>query len=216
MSRGLPTNTAAEMIASYVEVLIFAKLEFPDVSSSGDSILYLHNGLGTYTWGGKDWEGLGDFGGVSSVEEAEDVKPYSITLTLSGLDSALVGEALTRNYYLRPVTLYLGALDSSDELVDPPFQIWAGHMDVMDLSSGSTSESGDIISLTCESELALFERSSNQKYTNQMLQGKYSGDLFYEFLPDIDGAKIQWRGDSNSIIGVPGHEDAIPPDIHLR
>jgi len=198
MSRAFPAATAAAFALPHVSVITFAKLEF----ASGTS--YVHNGLGTYTWGGFDWLGVGDFGSVSRLEEGSDVSPYGITLTLSALDATMAGVALTEDYFMRGVTIYIGALSADDVLLNDPLQIWAGVMDVMTLTVGS--ESGDSITLVCESELAAFERSSGLRYTTQAQQRFYSGDLFFEFLPMIEGAKIRWRDNkSDSIAGGPNY-----------
>lgn len=175
---------------------MFAELDF----SSG--ILYVHDGLGTYTWGGEDWLGVGDFGSISSIEEGSEISAYSINLTLSALDSTMAGAALTEDYFMRDVTIYMGILDEDDALVDTPVQVWAGFMDVMSITAGASG--GDSISLTCESELGKFDRSSNLKYTHANQQKKDSTDLFFEFLKDIEGVKISW-GKAGSGTGVGGN-----------
>jgi hypothetical protein len=162
-------------------------------------IVRIHNSLGTYTWGGEDWVGIGSLGTVSQLEEGADVSPYGITLTLSALDADVSGAALDENYFMRPVEIYIGALSADDELLNAPLQMWAGHMDVMNVTAGAEN---DQITIKCESELAAFDRSSNLKYTNQSQQEFYPGDLFFNFLPKIEGAKIRWRDrSSDSIAG---------------
>jgi hypothetical protein len=174
---------------------MFAELDF----SSGT--LYVHDGIGTYTWGGEDWLGVGDFGSISSIEEGSEVSPYSISLTLSALDTTMAGAALTEDYFMRDVTIYMGILDEDDALIDTPVQVWAGFMDVMTITAGSSG--GDSISLTCESELGKFDRSANLKYTHANQQKKDSTDLFFNFLKDIEGIKISW-GKATGGTGVGG------------
>ena len=120
MSRGFPDDVATALAQQNVAIVTFAKLEFPS------GTVYLHNSLGSYTWGGHDWLGVGDLGSISQVEEGLDVSPYAITLTLSGLDATISGAALTEDYYLHGVTVYLGVLDTDDVLIDTPTQIWGG------------------------------------------------------------------------------------------
>ena len=75
-------------------------------------------------------------------------------------------------------------------------------MDVMSVSAGAEN---DVITVKCESELSAFDRSSNLKYTTQAQQDLHPGDLFFNFLPKIEGAKIRWRDNkSDSIAGQPG------------
>ena len=195
MSRGFPAAVLTALSSQHVSLVTFAKLEFPS------GTLYVHNSLGTYTWGGNDWLGTGDLGEISQLQEGAEVSPYKITLSLSGLDSTISGAALTEDYYLQPVNVYLGALASDDTLIADPTIVWEGAMDQMELSVGA--EGGDAIVLTAESELARFDRASNLKYTDAQLQTDFSGDLAFEFMSDIEGSKIRW-GDasSDSVAGI--------------
>ena len=197
MSRNFPSNVLTALAANHVATVTFAKLEF----SSGT--LYLHNSIGTYTWGSQNWLGTGDLGNVSAIEEGAGVSPYKITLSLSGIDSTISNAALTEDYYMRGVTLYLGALDANDDLLADPTEVWAGFMDQLNVSVGA--DGGDAIELIAESELAKFERASNKRYTDSNQQATHSADVFFEFLQDIDGIKVRW-GDRNSDSGA-----GIPP-----
>lgn len=184
MSRGFSSAINTALQASVVNPVMFAELAF----SSGT--LYVHDGIGTYTWGSQDWLGVGDFGAISNVEEGAEVSPYSLTLTLSGIDAGLISTALTENYYMRDVSIYLGLLDEDDTLIDTPTQIWSGFMDVMSVTAGAAG--GDKIVLSAESELSRFDRSANLRYTDTMLKKRNASDKFFEFLKDIDGVKVLW------------------------
>ena len=202
MSRGFPAAVATALAQQNVAIVTFAKLEFPS------GTVYLHNSLGSYTWGGQEWLGVGDLGSISQVEEGLDVSPYAITLTLSGLDATISGAALTEDYYLHGVTVYLGALNTDDVLIDTPTQIWAGFMDQMNMTVGA--DGGDAIQLVAESELSRFNKSLNLMYTNTAQQERSTGDLFFNFLHRIEGAKINWgsRKPGSSTLGAP----VIDPD----
>jgi hypothetical protein len=195
VSRAFPASAAAAFIQPNVSVVTFAMLDF----ASG--IIRVHNSIGTYTWGGFDWLGVGDFGEISKLEEGADISPYGIVLTLSGLDINLMSVALTQDYFRRPAEIYIGALSADDELLGEPLIMWAGYMDVMSVSAG---DDNNAVTINCESELQDFEKSSNLKYTTQTQQGFHTGDIFFDFLPEIEGAKIRWRdSNSDSIAGSP-------------
>jgi len=184
MSRGFPTAVSTALAQNHVSIVTFAKLEFPS------GTVYVHNSLGTYTWGGQDWLGVGDLGSISQVEEGVDISPYAITLTLSGLDATISGAALTEDYFMHPVTVYMGVLNADDSLIADPTQIWAGFMDQMNVSLGA--DGGDAIQLIAESELSRFDSSANLMYTNAAQQEKSSGDLFFSHMHKIEGVKINW------------------------
>lgn len=194
MSRGFSSAINTALQSSTVRLVTFVDLDF----SSGT--IYAHDGIGTYTWGGNDWIGVGDFGGISSVEEGSEVSPYSLNLTLSGLDAGLVATALTENYFMRNVNVYLGLLDDNDALIETPTQIWSGFMDVMSVTAGASG--GDTITLTAECELGRFDRSANLRYTDTMLRKRDADDKFFEFLKDIEGVKVSWgKNSSANLVG---------------
>lgn len=200
MSRGFSSAINTALQSSTVRLVTFAELDF----ASG--ALYVHDGLGTYTWGGNNWLGVGDFGGISSVEEGAEVSPYSLNLTLSGLDAGLVSTALTESYFMRDVNVYLGLLDANDALIETPTQIWSGFMDVMSVTAGASG--GDSITLTAESELGRFDRSANLRYTDTMLRKRDSDDKFFEFLKDMEGVKVSWgKKTSDNLAGSSGGRD---------
>jgi hypothetical protein len=205
MSRGFPTNVATALAQQHVAIVSFAKLEFPS------GTVYVHNSLGTYTWGGQDWLGVGDLGSISPVEEGIDVSPYAITLTLSGLDATISGAALTEDYFMHPVTVYMGVLDADDSLLADPTPIWSGFMDQMNLSVGS--DGGDAIQLIAESELSRFDVARNLMYTNAAQQERYSGDLFFSHIHKVQGAKFDWGAKSAGSAGVTEVDTGTTPTI---
>jgi hypothetical protein len=209
MSRSFSTSVKNALKSQTVRIVMFAELDF----SSGT--LYVHDGIGTYTWGSQDWLGVGDFGSISSIEEGSEISPYSINLTLSALDTTMSGAALTEDYFMRDVTVYMGVLDENDSLLDTPVQVWSGFMDVMSVTAGSGG--GDSITLTCESELGKFDRSANLKYTHANQQKKDSSDLFFEFLKDIEGVKISWgKASSEQLVGSSSGQYGNIPNFNFH
>ncbi len=221
MSRDLASNTAISYSASNVFPITFVKLEFLP-PNDGVGTIRLHNGLGTYTWddgsGNQSWLGTGDLGQISKIQEGEEVSPYGIQLTLSGLDPDLVGEAIKESYYQRPVTLYVGALNDSDQLVATPDVMWTGFMDLMTASVGA--EGGDSLVLNCESELAMFERSRNLLFTNssqQLISTNTPPDTFFNQLQDMEDLTLAWGNKGSRIAGkTPGFDSAPFDDLDLE
>ena len=63
------------------------------------------------------------------------------------------------------------------------------------------SDQGDIITMTCESQLSLLQRSRNLMFTNTWQQSRYSGDKFFNLLAFIEGVKVEWKG-KGGVIGA--------------
>ena len=180
---------------------MFAELKFDAAT------LYLHDGIGTHTWGGHDWLGVGDFGSVELIEEGEQATPFAVRLKLSGLDTTIATSALTENYFLRDANLYIGFLDTANVLVDTPDLIWAGQMDVMDVQAGTESA----VMLTCESYLAKLDRINGKLFSDAEQKNLYATDSFFTFLPRMQELKLIWAetragsmGNDRSIAGRHG------------
>ncbi len=185
--RNLTASLVTESLQQHWINVVFVKLEF----DSGD--LFVHNGIGTYVWGGDTWLGVGDFGSIGTVEEGPHISPYELILVLSGLNTQVADEALNQDYYLRPITVYMGALDTTDTLVADPDEIWSGKIDQMDAVVGSANT----ITITCESDLAIFDKVNGKRFSDEALQGDFTGDLLLQYVDQMEDATIVWRGSKN-------------------
>ena len=110
MSRDISATNLAEINAPHLYGVDMVKLEF-------GTPVYCHSGIGTITYGGNDYVGVGQFGSVSNAKESENLTPSPLTLTLSGVDSSLIAEALDSGTYGDVVTIYHGYRQDDGNLV---------------------------------------------------------------------------------------------------
>lgn len=199
--RALSTAVITEIESATLRFVLFVKLEF----DSGT--IYLHNGIGTLTWGSNDWLGVGDFGSIEQIEEGVELSPYSLVLLLSGLDSSLMDEAMNQDYYLRPITLYFGSLDTSTgALVDDPDELWSGKMDTAEVSIGTVNG----IRLTCESDFAVFDKANQSRFSDAHQQRDYSGDLIFQYMEQMVDTVVVWGGKKMVVGGnSPQYTDSV-------
>lgn len=190
-------NTSAAAItalrAASGRVVWFAELLF----DSG--ALRLHTNLGPITWNALTWSGAGDLASIGGIEENFDLNPTRLDLGLSGVPASVINIALTESYTNRGVKVWLGALDESGVLVVDPLLMFAGRM--MNMSVELAGENGDAIQVTCESSLAIGDRSPGKRWTEGELQSQYAGDLGLAYLAKVVNAKVLWRGNRNALIG---------------
>lgn len=196
MARGLSTSLTTAITSPSCHIVTFASLAF----STGT--VYVHNDIGTITWSGQDWLGVGSLGSVGRIQEGSALSPYGVQLVLTGVDPDdisgapswpdFVQEFLNNDYAMREVVLYVGARDIlTHAMLADPDEIWRGYMENATFTVAKSS--GDAIVIECESELALLDRASNLIYSDAKLQQEYSGDLFFEFLPQMENAQPPWR-----------------------
>jgi hypothetical protein len=170
--------------AAHVEPVMFVTLEFPS------GVLRMHTRTGTIAWGGNDYLGVGKLGNIEAIQEDPQLRPSSVRLVLSGVDSALMSSAITEDYHGRPVVIYHGFMDTTTlALVANPETIFRGIMDYMTCDLGRNS--GSIV-VQCESEMALWARTRELSYTHESQQLVYPGDRFFDQVPFMQSKQIDW------------------------
>jgi hypothetical protein len=147
-----------------------------------------HDGIGTLSWGGNDYDGVGQFGGIEIAEESIDLIAMPLRLKLSGVDASLVATAMDEVYQGRQATLYFGLVDASThQLIDTPEVLWEGMMDQMTVN---LADGVGEINLSCEHRLRREPRIA--RYTHEDMQLQYPGDRFFDLLPAIAGYRGKW------------------------
>ncbi|WP_249732000.1 hypothetical protein [Roseococcus sp. SDR] len=145
-------------------------------------------GLGDLEWAGKTFEGVGDLGAMSDVEETVELRAVRLDLTLSPVPQEVVDIALAeRSYRLRPAKLWIALLGEDGAFVSDPFPLWSGIMDTMEVVDGAQPR----VTLSCESRLVDLERAEVRRYTDADQQAEYPGDRFFEYVPALQEAEIR-------------------------
>lgn len=155
--------------------------------------MYACTGTRTYTWGGNDWLGIGEISGISDIAHASDIAARPLTLTASGVDSFIVQPALSRtNYKHRQVAIYRGFLDTDENLIDDPYTVWKGRMDV---GSFAADKGSAFVQMRCEPLAADLLRANVSRYSDQDHQQRWPGDRFFEYLPQMADKDVVWGRD---------------------
>ena len=191
MSRGLSATNLGAVDGAVVRPVVFCELHY----DSPTGTLYLHDNIGEITaddWGGtsRTWSGLGDFGSISTIEEGSDISPYKVDLVLSGIDADIAAASLTDDTILREVYLLIGFIGLDRVVLDDPHPMWSGKIDDVQMAIGAES----VIRVSCESQLAAFEKTNGRLQNDADHQAEFSGDLFYKYLPQMVEAKFRWGG----------------------
>lgn len=143
--------------------------------------VYLWSGMGSLSWNGQTWIGLGALGGISPLEDAGTVEARGITLTLSGIDPAILPDALAEMQLGLAVTVYL-ALFNEGVVIADPITAWAGRMDqpTVDVDGQKAT-----LSINCENRLVDMNVAVDRRYTAEDQQLDYPGDLGLNFVNEI-------------------------------
>lgn len=183
MSRDISAANLAEINASHLHEVILVKLEF-------DTPVYVHSGIGTIVYDSNSYLGVGAFGSVTNTSETEVLRPTSLTLTLSGVDSNMVAEALDAGNYGDVVTIYEGYRQDDGTLVADPWIVWRGKYEYASIGSGVES----VVSLTLQNDLAVLGEIDGSRYTDEEQQAKFTGDTGFKFVSAMASVELLWGG----------------------
>jgi len=183
MTRGLSTNNEAAVVADTIAPLLFVEMDF------GSGFSRAHSGIGTITWGGYDWLGVGTLGSISAIEDSAELQRQTVSFTINGIPSEWRSIVLDESYQGRSAKVYLGFLDTSTYiLTDDPALLYIGKMDVASIKQGAEMS----ITITAESRIAAWNRPMVRRYTNNEQQFRFTGDKGLEFIDQASRKEINW------------------------
>ena len=185
MSRDI--TTSVQNIIDSAEVQPFLLFEGEFVSG----YVRAWSGYGDLSWDGKTWTGTGTLLNISDIQENSDGAAQGITATLSGIPSSMISLALSDVQQGASGKVWLGFLDNG--IVSDPVFLFEGRLDVPVIKEDAELAS---ISISYESRLIDLKRSREIRYTDEVQQALYPGDLGCEYVMSIQDANIIW-GRSN-------------------
>ena len=199
MSRDIGATNLAALALNHIHPVILVKLEFT-------TPVYVHNGIGTITYDSNDYLGVGTFGSISNTTERLKVSPTAVTLSLSGIDSALITEALDSGSFGDVVTIYDGFRQDDGTLIADPFQRWRG---TFDHASASTDEQS-VVSMVFQSDHSVLGKISGRRFSNEDHLAEYPSDTGFQFAAGLAGLKLAWGGRVITTDGGAGGGNPIP------
>lgn len=165
--------------------VIFVALAFPS------GTVRVHNSVGTITWGGNDWLGVGAFGNIDAMEESIELVDNPILLTLSSITQEIIDAVKVDDIFGRDADVYLGALNDDGELEGTPTNWISGYMETPSLSIGQENA----VLIQMQTRAARLKQRNNKRFTIEDHQKDYPGDLFFEYLHYVIDAKVEWGGE---------------------
>lgn len=181
MPRGLSTDFINALTAEEIKPFYAVQLELDD------GPLRLWTGYGNATINSNMFLGAGNLLGFSGFEEVNDLSAKSITITLDGLDEAILSLALSTPIRNRKVRVYFGVIDGSGTFHS--VEIFTGRANKIPFEDNG--ETGTV-QLEVDSKLVILEKASNWRYTHESHQSRHPGDTFFSFVADLQDKDIIW------------------------
>lgn len=182
--RNIGPDIVAQLRSSPIRPFILCDIEF------ADQWLHAWSGIGSLGINGNTYLGVGTLGKVSTISETSDIRANGLDLTLSGVPSNLVMEALGECQQGQPVIVSLGFMDASWQIIDQPVLLFRGSMDAVSIKEGTDTCS---IIVSAESRMTDLRRPRVRRYTDDDQQRTAPGDRGFEFVPMVQ----DWNGNWN-------------------
>ncbi len=184
MRTALDPSFAAALSAGVLVPAFFAKLTF----ASGT--YYAWSGYGNIVWNGQTFLGVGQLAEVGKVKESDDVRAEGMTLKLSGIDAALLGDCLNDIVALAPATVWIGLFNqTTGSLIGTPATLFDGVVDVPTISPGTDEIS---ITLNLENRMILLQRASARRYTTADQHISYPDDTSMGWVESLNDQALIW------------------------
>lgn len=181
MSRQLSAPNLAEVALQHLQPVLLVRIDFT-------TPVYAHSGIGTITFDGNDYLGVGDFGGVGEIREAETLGPNPIRLELTGLNSSYVAEALSSGNYGDMLFIYMGYRNDAGALVADPWPVASGKYEYASVVTGATTT----ISITAQHSLSVLDGIDGAKFTDEDQRTRYVADRGFQFVSDSANVVLYW------------------------
>lgn len=182
-------NTTQRSLASGKSVF-YGELYYADFLTTDG---YYWDGFGNLSAYGQTWIGAANVVTRSEIPFGIDDDAGQVTLTMSGVDSAIVARvrASETEIYGRGITIWGQFFDEALQISDTRFLLFQGTMDVPTYQANSTSER--TITIPCEGEWADRNGAASTFFSDLDQQRRYPGDRGCEYVYRYGpGVKRRW------------------------
>lgn len=183
MTRDMTTAMDAALQGKAIRVFLLFEAEFP---SGTVRLSTLHEDV---IWAGQTWIGGGTLLSVSAIQESTDVVATGITVTLAGVDPSLVSLVISDAMQGLPGKVWLGLHDASGALIVNPLALFAGRLDVPQITDGAATCA---ITVSYENRLVDLNTPREWRRTHESQQQLYPGDMGFEFVAGLQDKEIPW------------------------
>lgn len=185
MAHSLTTGMLAQTLAEAMIPAIFCEVDTPGGNA------YMWSGVGNLSWNSQTWSGLGELGGISPTTETTDLQANGVTLSLNGFDATLVGLAMNSLARFYPVKIWLGALDTSFNVIADPYEFHSGLVDSASIQADGKTAA---LTVTSETRLVAMSQARERRYTDQDQRIECPGDGGFKFVDFLQNAISNWGG----------------------
>ncbi len=181
MSRDLPGGLGAAFEATEITPAFLVELQWPG------GTVRAWNGYHLLAWNLVNWTATGHLGGIGEIKESTEGGANGTQISLSGIPTALITEALRNDSQGRRARIYLGFLVDDGFVIDP-YLLFDGLIDFATIQS-----QGETSTITVNLEKEFIDNRTNARRLNHQDQLiDYAGDLGFEYVAALANKQFTW------------------------
>ena len=181
MSRNLSAPMIQGITATNVSLCFLVDLTLTT------GVTHIWSGVGTVTFNGNTYAGVGSLGSIGDIAEGTDVKAQGTSITLSGIDPALMADSLNDIQLGAPCTIWMATF--SGGAITAAYQLYVGTVDRPVMPIGPTSMQ---ITLALENKLLNLQRPNMRRYTSADQRIYYTDDIGFHWVEPLSDMALRW------------------------
>lgn len=200
MSREIPAalETAIEAVVVRPFMAVFIDLPDPVRAWTGQGTLQFADGDGIT----RDWLGAGNAPySIDTIGESTDGSATGVKVALAQIPSEFRDDIADQAVRGATFEIYVGALNETYQQVSATSLLWKGRLDEYRIIDAGTTIT---VELTGESRGIDQRRPAIKRFTNEYHQRIHSGDLFFEYVPQMVEVSILWAAASQNSTSAGG------------
>ena len=195
--QGLDSSIVNRLGATEQSIFLAVKAEF-DTSD-----IMLWSGIGDIVINSQTYNGAGQLLSVGNAEDTFELKSTNMSISITGMDTTVLGFALTETYQNRPITVFLGYLMGGTNEVAGTLTLFKGRMTNLTITD---APEGANINIDAENRLVDLDRPCNFRYTKESQNFLHSGDTSLNRVASLQDKQIVW-GKTSESAGKGGSSD---------
>lgn len=181
MSRDITAAMQAAIVAPSLKFLYLVEIEF------ASEIVRLTSNPRDVSWNAQTWLGNGMLRRPSSVRESTDIRANGFSISLGGIDPAMLSLVLSDLHQNQYGIIYFALLDASEAVIVDPLIIAKGKFDTTEIQENAA---GPEITIYYESDLIRRDRTNEFRLTHESQQAIFPGDNGFKYVDTIE----DWSG----------------------
>lgn len=145
-------------------------------------------GVGSLSWNGNTYLGVGSFGAIDDITEGVEVKAEGTRIALSGVDPTLLNDCLNDIQLGAPATVWFAVLQNG-AILGTPYPLFVGTVDQPMIPVGPDSLT---IALKLENRMSNLQRPSMRRYTMSDQRYFYPDDIGFSWVETLNDIALIW------------------------